>query len=379
MKERKKTVGIITLHRITNYGSVLQAYALQEMVKRLGFDVEIIDYRPSRATMSSMLKGLRNKTNLLRKSFFARTAARVIILPSYILRFKCFKQFVNGYLDLTKNSCIVEKDFKTKLPVFDIYCTGSDQVWNSEWNGMIDGPLFLDFAPDDAKKIAYAASFGKEELDEWEIEETKRLLERYDYIAVRELSGKKILDKLGINNSGCVLDPTLLFDGKIWKKIASDRFKNEKYILVYNLNRNKKIHDYAVKLSQKTGLKIKYITYQVHDFYKKGKMYCNTSVENYLALIANATYIVTDSFHGVAFSINFNKDFVVIYPEKFSSRLRSILEITGLFDRVVEDGSLDIINKKINYKTVNDKISNERDKSIAYLRTALGMNTDGQK
>ena len=367
----RKTVGIITLHRTTNYGSVLQTYALQEKIKSLGYGVGIIDYRPSRYTMFSMLKGLKNKTELLKKNPFARLMVRIIIFPSYLLRFKTFKRFVNKYIDLTKEHYIEEEDFSIMVPKFDIYCTGSDQVWNSDWNGKIDRPLFLNFAPDSSKKISYAASFGKEKLDDWEIQETKKLLQRYDKISVRELSGQKILKDLGIKKTKCVLDPTLLLDGDEWKKIASKKFQDEKYILVYNLNRNKKIHDYAVKLSNKTGLKIKYITYQVHDFHKKGKMYCNTSVENYLALVANAKYIVTDSFHGVAFSINFNRDFMVIYPEKFSSRLKSILEITGLSKRVVNGDDLKLLEENIDYEKVNRIISNEREKSIKFLKEAL--------
>lgn len=366
-----KSVGIITLHRTTNYGSVLQAYALQEKIRSLGYETKIIDYRPSRYTMFSMLKGLKNKTELLKKNPFARTAVRIIIFPSYILRFKTFKKFVNKYMDLTEESYIEEKDFVDKMPIFDIYCTGSDQVWNSEWNGKIDRPLFLSFAPEGSKKIAYAASFGKDRLESWEIEETKELLKRYSNITVRENSGMKILNELGVKNSLCVLDPTLLMNSDDWKGVASKKFADENYILVYNLNRNKKIHDYAEKLSRKTGLKIKYITYQAHDFYKKGKMYCNIPLEDYLALIANAKYVVTDSFHGVAFSINFNRNFMVIYPEKFNARLKSILEITGLTRRVTDGNDLKLLEDSIDYKKVNSIIDGEREKSMKFLRGAL--------
>lgn len=366
-----RKVGIITLHRTTNYGSVLQAYALQEIISSLGYNVSIIDYRPSRSKMLSMLVGLKYKNNLLKKSIIIRTIVRLIMFPSYILRFKTFKKFVRKYLKLTQEHYNNEKDFDNFKPIFDIYCTGSDQVWNSEWNGKIDKPLFLNFAPDSSKKIAYAASFGKERLESWEKEETKRMLKKYNSISVRELSGMEILKELGIENCNCVLDPTLLFDGNKWKNISSTKYKNEEYILVYNLNRNKKIHDYAIKLSKKTGYKIKYITYQLHDFYKQGKMYCNVSVEKYLALIANAKYVVTDSFHGVAFSINFNRDFMVIYPNKFSSRLKSILEITGLSNRIVNDNNMNFLLKSIDYNKVNPIVNKEREKSVKILKNML--------
>lgn len=369
-----KKVGIITLHRTTNYGSVLQAYALQEVIKKAGYTTEIIDYRPGRSNMISMLKGLKNKSKLLHDNFFVRNAARVIIFPSYLLRFLTFKKFVRKYLNLSSYHFNDEKELNEYDFDYDIYCTGSDQVWNSEWNGKIDKPLFLNFASDSSKKIAYAASFGKTELSSWEIDETKKLLNRYDYISVRELSGLQILNDLGIKNAKCVLDPTLLLDNNKWHALSSNKYRNQDYILVYNLNRNKKIHDYATKLSKKTGYKIKYITYQLHDFYKKGHMYCNTSVENYLSLIENAKYIVTDSFHGVAFSINFNKNFIVIYPNKFSSRLESILKITGLNNRVITDNNL--LLDDIDYKSVNSCIEKERKKSIDCLYYMLGCKNE---
>ena len=232
--------------------------------------------------------------------------------------------------------------------------------------------MFLSFAPNKSPKIAYAASFGKETLDEWEIKETKKLLDRYKMISVRELSGINILNELNIHNCECVLDPTLLLTGKEWHELSSKRFSKEKYILVYNLNRKAKIHNYARNLSKKTGLRIKYITYQLHECFKKGKMYCNTSVENYLSLIENAQYIVTDSFHGVAFSINFNKEFMVLYPNKFSSRLKSILKVTNVENTVAKDeNDIERLLKKIDYKRVNDIIKKERDKSIKVLTKSL--------
>ena len=101
-------------------------------------------------------------------------------------------------------------------------------------------------------------------------------------------------------------------------------------ILVYNLNRNEKIDNYAKNLSKKTGLKIKFLSYQLHEFYKNGKIYCNPQVEDFLALIDNAKYVITDSFHATAFSINFNTQFIIVYPGKYSTRLQSILEILNL-------------------------------------------------
>ena len=257
-------------------------------------------------------------------------------------------------------------------PKADIYCTGSDQVWNSDWNGGIDKALFLDFAPNNKRKIAYAASFGKNQLDEFEIKETKKMLKKYKKISLRESNGVKIMESLGIDDTINVVDPTLLLTGDEWRKISSNKYANEKYILVYNLNRNKKIDKYAENLSKKTGLKVKFLSYQLHEFYKKGKMYCNPVVEDFLALIDNAEYVISDSFHATAFSINFNTNFIIVFPNKFSSRVKSILELTGLENRVAKDeNDLEICNKKIDFKYANEIIKKEREKSLKWLANAL--------
>ena len=366
-----KIVGIISSHRVVNYGSILQAYALQYSIDKLGYKSEYIDYHPERTKMFNMLKNLKNKNKLLKKNPILCLAARIIIFPSYLKRFYSLRKFLKKHIKMTIKKYNKYDDLLNENFNYDVYCTGSDQVWNSEWNNGIDKPYYLSFVPDSIKKISYAASFGREELFNWEKEETKELLSKYSSISVREKSGLKILKELGIKNGQCVLDPTLLLNNEEWSKLTNNKFKNQKYILVYNLNRNKDIYNYAKELSKRTGLKIKYITYQLHDFYLPGKMYCNPSVEDFLSLFKYATYVVTDSFHGTAFSINFNKEFVVIYPKKFSTRLENILELFDLKDRIDKRNSYNIINKKIDYNKINLKLEEERLKSIDFLKNSL--------
>lgn len=371
MKKRKK-VGIITLHRVVNYGSVLQAYALQKKVDELGYESEIIDYFPERLTILGMLKRIKNKGDKFKKSFVIRNIARVVIFPSYILRFNVFFKFLKKYLNLSKITYKSEKEINDANFDYDIYCTGSDQVWNCGWNEKFDYPYYLSFAPDNKNKIAYAASFGKSKLENQEKELTKKYLLRYNKISLRELSGVKIVESLGIKNSINVLDPTLLLNGADWRKISSNKYKEENYILVYNLNRNKKIDEYANNLSKETGLKIKFLSYQLHEFYKKGKIYCNPQVEDFLALIDNAKYVITDSFHATAFSINFNTQFIIVYPGKYSTRLQSILEILNLENRVAKSSNdLSIISHEIDYKKVNECMQEMREESINWLENAL--------
>lgn len=367
-----KKVGIITQHRVVNYGSVLQTYALQEKIKELGYVCEVIDYYPERFTPLGMLKRIKNKGDKFKKSFLIRTAARVIIIPSYAIRFHMFFKFLNNRIDMTSKTYKTEKELEEENFGYDIYCTGSDQVWNYGWNEKIEYPYYLAFAPDSARKISYAASFGKSELEREEMGETRKLLKRYDKILLRELSGVKIVDELGIEGSVNVLDPTLLLTGEDWRKISSGKYTDDKYILIYNLNRNPRIDSYAKELSAKTGLEVRYLSYQLHEFYKNGKMFCNPQVEDFLALIDGAQYVVTDSFHATAFSLNFNKEFVIVYPGKYSTRLQSILEILNLTNRVAKDEKdMSILESRIDYNRVNALLDAERIRSLTWLRAAL--------
>ena len=202
-----------------------------------------------------------------------------------------FDDFLKRNLKLTKKSYRTYEDFEKEIPEADIYCTGSDQVWNSYWNEGIDYSLFLKFVPKDKFKFSYAASFGKSKLEEEEKEETKELLEAYDYISVRENAGVKILEDLGFENCPQVLDPTLLLTDNEWNEYVDDKYKNKKYILTYNLHHDKKIDEYAKELSKKYNLPVYNISYNWHDIYRSGHLVWCPTVENYLGLIKYAQYV----------------------------------------------------------------------------------------
>lgn len=368
----RKKIGVITLHRTVNYGSVLQAYATQYILEKLGYNVEFIDYYPERLHMLGMLKRIKNKNNRFKKDMILRNIARIIILPSYLKRFYIFKKFIKKHLHLTDKIYESEEELEKDIPEADIYCTGSDQVWNVGWNEKIDYPFFLKFVPEEKKCIAYSASFGKSTLEEWEKEETKTLLQRYSYIAMREKSGVKILKDLNIDNAIHVLDPTLLLNKNDWKSLISNKYENRKYVFMYNINHNKKLDEYAIKFAKSKNLPLIYVSYNYHDCFKKGHLKCNAKVEEFLSLIANAEYVLTDSFHCTAYSINFNKQLLVAYPEKFSTRLASIVELTGLTNRVIDNyNDLKICDRKIDYKYANKILEQERKKSIEYLKKSI--------
>ena len=183
-------VAIVTLHRVYNYGSVLQAYATQKVFEKRGHDTKIIDYITPQRTKWRLFwgKGAEGQSNII---------YRIAKIGSFILKEKTFGDFVRTRLNLTKQY-VTSEDLQRDPPQADLYITGSDQTWNSQYNEGIDKGFFLDFLPENDRRIAFVSSFGKTELDKGEIEETKRLLSRYEKISVREDSAVKIILDLGM-------------------------------------------------------------------------------------------------------------------------------------------------------------------------------------
>lgn len=322
-------ITVITLQNIRNYGSALQALATQKIFEQLGLEVDFINYlRENTCSNKKKIETWCQGMSPLKKFFY--TCA---LYPSFLLMDKKFNNFLRNYLNVQKQSYSTEDDFK-KFPITsDIYCTGSDQTWNSGWNGGVLTPLFLSFVPNHIPKIAYSASFGKSKLDKWEKEETKKLLKRYQAISVRESSGVDIIKDLGISEVSHVLDPTLQLKRDFWKQYAGKRKIKTPYLLIYQLNTNSQFDKYAKEFAKRKGLKLVRFCTRIDQCIKCGKSLIIPEVLDFVSLIYHADLVITDSFHATAFSINVNTQFISIYPNSFGSRLESILKLTKLENR----------------------------------------------
>ncbi|MBQ8297282.1 MAG: polysaccharide pyruvyl transferase family protein [Ruminococcus sp.] len=361
-------IDVITLHRVRNYGSSLQTLATQNYLMQKGCKTEIIDYYPERYTSLGLLKRLKNKSERLAKNPVLLFGARCVISVSYVKKKLVFDSFLRKYIKLTPKTYRTEKELLNNVPKADAYCTGSDQVWNSYWNEGVDRPLYLSFVPKSKYKFSYAASIGTSKLSEKEKTEVRPLLEEYNRITVRENNGVDILNDAGIHGAVQMLDPTLLFKASEWNKYTSNRFRNEKYVVTYNLHHDKRIDEYAAKIASEKNLKVFNISYNLHDIIRKGTLKWCPTVEEYLGLIRDAQYVVTDSFHATVFSLLFHTDFMVIYPEKASSRLRSILELTGLNERGCDKmPPLRLADQKINFSNTDAVLERERKKTEKYI------------
>lgn len=368
-------IKVITRHGPSNYGSLLQSIATIHVVERLGHQCEIIDYqRNDERGLKGVLSQLSCKKgygNPLKK--LAYIAVRYPIEKYAQVKFDGMRV---RYLKMTQR-CSSHEDLE-KLSA-DAFITGSDQVWGPMMNGHYDSAYFLQFAKGNVRKLAYAASFGKTKFDASTVADYKKMLASYDKIAVREKSAVTMLHDWGLNNSvGQVLDPTLLLDKSEWEQLLvkredSVKYKDKKYILVYQIHNDPKLSDYAKRLAKHAGLELLRVNPMLHQALRGGKFICCPDLGEFLSLIANASCIVTDSFHGTCFSINFGKQFVEILPNNATgTRNQSILELTGLADRILRDfDDYSLLDKVIDYDKVHEVLKVERRKSLEVMKSML--------
>lgn len=357
-------IEVITLHYIKNYGSVLQTYATQRKFELMGCKCEVIDYiRPNAEEKEELKNGLGKKkfgSNKLKK--YVYIAVKKLENKK---KNKIFNEFLDKYIHLSKHYSSYD-ELKNNPPEGDIYCTGSDQTWNSEYNGGILPAYYLQFAPKGKKRIGYAVSIGMDEIPQDEVDIFREYVSEYDAISVREDSAKKILDSFGIANVQHILDPTLILSKDEWKPLITPRIFSEKYILIYKLNDNKLMEEYAKYLKKTTGCKIIRMSYYLNHYKYNGKMVYTPKVESFLSLINYADYILTDSFHCTAFSLNFEKEFFVFQPGKYNSRIQSILKLTKTEHRLIN--SLEQIIEDIDYDNVRDILNGERKKATNFIK-----------
>lgn len=374
-----KKASIITLHTVSNYGSCLQTYATQCLFEKLGWKAEIIDYYRSdnlpEYAVEKAFNGrrMRQFQILWDKAPFLKRLASIPMKMIVDRQRRPFEDFRKEYLNLTERMYRSVEELELFPPEADLYCTGSDQVWNSVWNNGFEAPYFLTFAPKGKPCISFAASVGREQIDAWEREPMCQALKRYSHISMRETSGVKIINDLGFPHAQLVLDPTLMLSRAEWQEIAAmPKGVRSPYILVYQLNKNDRMADYAIEVGRTLDIPIVKISYGVYDILAGAQTLIAPSVREFVGLFLNAKYVITDSFHATAYALNFGKQFVAVSPERFSTRIKSIMEITGTESHMLLDyGNVDLINVPIDFDYVNASLSKYRSMSMDYLRQAL--------
>lgn len=363
---------VITRHFISNYGSLLQSIATEKVLNKLGYEAEIIDYIRDDENYHNIEKTiLKNKKPEWFKDPIKRACYLALRSPeAAIAGIKFEKQRVR-YLTLTQRYTNIEQ-LKNDPPVADVYITGSDQVWGPAGDGAYDGAYCLSFAPREKKKISYAASFGHTEVTGELTDYFKRNLSEYDHISVRENSAVRLINDMGMKALQ-VLDPTLLLSADEWESYT-EPIKEKKYILVYQLHNNEKCSEYAIRAAKAVKLPLVRVSASLHQFCRGGKFKALPSIGRFLSYIKNAECMITDSFHGTAFAINFNTPFVEVLPNNNTgTRNISILEMTGLSDRILNNyDNLQLAVKPIDFSAASSIIEKKRKESMDLLKYMLG-------
>lgn len=263
-----KKICFITRHAIVNYGSFLQTYATQKLFEDYGYNAEVLDYVREDEEYHNVTELLLKKSKKWNRNTFTRLIYRIVQWPDHYICGRAFEKERAKYLNLSERITNLVAD-ASKIPTADIYCTGSDQVWGEIAQDDVDPMYFLSFAPHDAKKIAFSASFGKESYPKERIDKFKELLRGYDYITVREDSAVNIVNRAGYEATQ-ILDPTMIFGGDRWRKQLLP-IHEKGYVLLYQLNANHEMDEYAKQFADKAGLKLLRVSVEAHNCMRVGK------------------------------------------------------------------------------------------------------------
>lgn len=356
-------IDLITLHAVKNYGSVLQTFATQEKFKSLGHEVKVINY----------IREDTKDENLVNSWCGNNYIKKIVMLPTIKKWKKVFNGFLEKNINLTKEKYTTESDFEKYPLQADVFCTGSDQVWNTGWNKGVLPPLYLSFVPEDKYKISYSSSFGKDILSDIDIKESKKYIKQYDFISVRESSGLNILkEQYNYDNGTHIVDPTLAMKPEFWRKYSPKRKYKSDYVLVYQLNKNKDFDKFAVEFARRNNLKLIRFCTRYDQIIKPGKSVLIPDVFEFISLIDNAKCVITDSFHATGFSVNLNTEPICIYPNEYGGRIDSFLKLTGLQERRLKGfDDFSIVNRKVDFDKVNKILDIERKKVDDFLEGVL--------
>ncbi|UZT05993.1 polysaccharide pyruvyl transferase family protein [Clostridium sp. LQ25] len=361
-------IGILTYHTGFNYGASLQAYALQTTIKKYNTNCEIINFETERFLAS--------------REMFSRKPKRlkeVIKIITRVLYYKQLKKRQKLFDDYTQSCLKISQLYRTEDDVirhakdYDCIVCGSDQIWNlDESDAPTANPIFFLNFPKAQRRVSYAASFGKWVKKAPDHEEVfLPWLKQFDMISVRETSGVEYLKSRGLK-CDLVLDPTLLLDEHEYDEICKERLIKEKYILLFSWNCNNDVIEAAKKVSREMNLPIINIVPPPRAIFKGVKRKLDIGPLEFLSMVKNAEFVVTNSFHGTAFSTIYNKPYVSIHTGIPDPRMASLLSQLGLSDHLVTYKEINV-DKMVNtdFSLVKGKMKILRQSSIDYLKKAI--------
>ena len=368
-------VGIFTFSYSCNAGSVLQAYALQNTVSSLeGYEATIVNYSKTQYGKPVIGK------NVFTKSLKDWTPKNILTwiaqILTYSLRMKKYTQFFQEYYRDFNGRLYQRHELPQLNGCYDKFIVGSDQVWNYG-SPQVDETYFFDFVTDNSKKIAYAASFGQKSVPEAKRDTARSLISQFSAISVREPDGVGIVKELVNRDATLVLDPSLMLNKQDYAKLSIAP-KQQGYVFLYLRQESKPLEAFAKKLAKAKGLKLVKVLYH-WQIGKTGLPKAAVGPRQWLGFIQNADYVVTNSFHGMCFSINFEREFYLNYLKasatSTNSRMEGLLKQFDLSGRHMDDVTDFQAMDTIDYNRVNNFKARRQEESLSYLKAALEGNS----
>ena len=364
--------GIVTFHGANNYGAVLQAYALTQWLAQHGIEPEIIDYQ-SRVF---------DKYKLLRTWQYKKApymlGVDLIKFHGKKKRNKGFDAFRRRYLPISGAVYNTESDFNGITGKYDYFICGSDQIWNPVLTKGPDPVYYLSFVTDPRKKIAYAPSIGLKELHEFQLAKIAEYMSSFASLSIREQDAIDLMQPYCEQEITKCCDPVFLPDKACYDAICSARYEGKQFAFLYVVGTAaafKHVIAYAEKTAKKNGLQLYYLI-------DGDKTFCHIDGENvfgcdpcdFLSLVKNAKYVISNSFHATAFAILYSRQFITFLKDGTGSRMVNLLSALNLEDRIFyKESEESAFEKAIDYSGIEQALCAFREPSSDYLLRALGL------
>lgn len=357
----------VTFHCAYNYGAVLQAYALVNALQKLGHDTCVLDYWPAKRLAAA--KSVWNQ----------KTGARALVMNGIIAakyfpimkKRKRFDSFRSDMLSVSVNRYHNVDEILESQETFDAYITGSDQVWNPDTG--IDPVYFLQFAKAlKAKSVAYAPSIGLPKIQDKYKSQMATLISKVDALSSREHRGAEIINELTGRDAKVVVDPVFLLSKEDWAEVVKPLALPDKYILVYAVRRRSYMEKSINKLKKELGLPVVLIVGSnpaARGFINADYVMWDAGPQEFVSMFSNAAYVCTNSFHGTAFSLIFEKPFLTFPHTNGDSRVSSILKRANMEKNIVREG--DPLRTEFNAFEGSGLLDKEINASLDYLKGSL--------
>lgn len=364
-----KHIGTISYNiyaNFTNYGSALQTWALHQAIKKTGNNPVLVDYCPEILADKDPLNPYGNMWD---QSEEAKKMVE-LTLPAIRVNYEKFDRFYHERFDRTSKKYTSVNFNEITREGIECFVCGSDTIFCPDEFGIDDG-YYANYDVMRGNSVSYAASFG----DPHFTDETYQLLNQrilnFKALGIREELMVPYLKEHTDIPVQRVIDPTLLLTSEEYEPIIAEPQLENKYILLYSRRYSPKMEEYAEQLAKKNGLKIVDISLRAVNVEKGHIMRYDAGVEEFLSLVKHAEYIVTNSFHGMIFSVQFNRPFVIFSREQCDNKIEEILSLMGLSDRILIEGNEQF--KHIDYGEVLRRIDIARNESLDFLKMELGI------